>query len=58
MPTYGYYDNDSLTKAVAAIDAGHTRAWAARRYGVPVTTLNRKYRELKTSGDDNEKANS
>jgi len=58
MATYSYYDEGSLTKAIAAIDSGHTRAWAARRYGVPITTLNRKYREAKSSGDDNEKANS
>lgn len=57
MSTYSRYSGDDLTKAFDALEQGHTTAWVARRYGVPKSTLSRKYREFKKEKDD-EKADS
>jgi hypothetical protein len=57
VSTYRQYRDDDLTKAINAIEQGHTALWAARRYGVPKSTLQRKYQMFKQE-KDNEKADS
>ena len=47
MSTYKQYEDDDLTKAIEALEQGHTALWAARRYGVPKSTLQRKYQVFK-----------
>jgi hypothetical protein len=54
VSTYKQYEDDDLTKAIEALEQGHTALWAARRYGVPKSTLQRKYQVFKQE-QNNEK---
>lgn len=47
MATYSRYSPEDLEKALAAVDKGYTYQWAAGRYGVPVGTVKKKYKQRK-----------
>jgi len=45
MASYSRYGDQDVEKAIKAVESGRTVDFAARRHGVPKTTLQRKLRK-------------